>query len=152
MMDNDLVFFWAKVETTNPLTVKRDGETEPIGAEPDVLVDKMALTTSSRVRCQLHHKRVIVLGVAGGAPKIRFGYTYVDPTDHSEKDDWMRGHTSIKFPEFENEPKIILTPQTAYPHLVAVGVSSIDKDGCDLYVARKNSTETGVHWMAIEYV
>jgi hypothetical protein len=59
-------FGWATVHTVNPLTVRRDGETEPLGVEPDALVDKAALQRDSRVWCQFHQRRVLILGVSGG--------------------------------------------------------------------------------------
>lgn len=66
MPGNDHVFFWATVESGSPLTVRRDGETAPIGVAPSVLVDPAWLRVGDRVWCQLQYRRALVLGVAGG--------------------------------------------------------------------------------------
>ena len=60
------VFFWATVESLSPLTVRRDGETAPMGVSPSVLVDPALLRAGDRVWCQLQYRRALVLGVAGG--------------------------------------------------------------------------------------
>lgn len=78
MTKNESTFFWATVEGTDPLVVRRDGETQPLGATPDALVDKSALEEGQRVRCQLHYKRVIILGVAGGEIESSFFWATVD--------------------------------------------------------------------------
>lgn len=69
MLKNDHVFFWATVESLNPLTVRRDGETAPMGVAPSSLVDPASLSVGSRVWCQLHNRRALVIGVAGGIPE-----------------------------------------------------------------------------------
>ena len=62
------VFFWATVESLQPFTVRRDGETMPMGVSPSSLVVISELDVGARVWCQLHNRRALVLGVAGGIP------------------------------------------------------------------------------------
>ena len=69
------VFFWATVVSLNPLTVRRDGETAPMGVSPSSLVNMGNATLSvdlepgDRVWCQLQHRRALVLGRSGGLPR-----------------------------------------------------------------------------------
>lgn len=64
------VFFWATVESLNPFTVRRDGETAPMGVSPSSLIDATLLPVGARIWCQLQHRRALVLGAAGGAPTV----------------------------------------------------------------------------------
>lgn len=75
MLKNDHVFFWATVESLNPLTVRRDGETAPMGVAPSSLVNLgnatavVDLAEGDRVWCQLHNRRALIVGRAGGLPR-----------------------------------------------------------------------------------
>lgn len=63
---SEVKFFWATVESVSPVTVRRDGETEPMGVSPSALVDPMTLQEGNRVWCQLQHRRALIVGVSGG--------------------------------------------------------------------------------------
>lgn len=59
-------FQWGTIVTNLPLAVKFDGNTEPIDARPDTLVDPTSLWIGDRVWCQLEGRRVIIIGAAKG--------------------------------------------------------------------------------------
>lgn len=65
---SEVKFFWATVESVSPVTVRRDGETEPMGVSPSALVDPAAVKVGDRVWCQLQHRRALLIGIAGGIP------------------------------------------------------------------------------------
>lgn len=62
-------FVWGTVQFENPLSIRLDGETSPIGVAIDSLVNRDALQVGMRVRCEFDGRRLIVWGVAGGLPK-----------------------------------------------------------------------------------
>lgn len=73
------VFGWATVVSVNPLSVRRDGETAPLGVSPFSLVDTSRLAVGDRVWIQLVDRRALILGVGGG-PRLpyRIAVGYVD--------------------------------------------------------------------------
>lgn len=56
-------FRWATVASNDPIRIRLDGEDDPLDITPDSLVK---VRTFDRVWCQMHGRRVIILGVAGG--------------------------------------------------------------------------------------
>lgn len=62
----DSKFRWGTVAFNNPLSIRLDGETSPIGISPDSLIDPASLLVGDRVWCQLVAKRVVVIGTAKG--------------------------------------------------------------------------------------
>lgn len=61
-------YLWATVTATSPLTIRLDGETEPLEAAPDSLLKRV--TVGQRVWCQFHGRRIVILGAAGGEPDM----------------------------------------------------------------------------------
>jgi microcystin-dependent protein len=59
-------FRWATVIKTNPFTIRLDGDSAPLGAVPDSLVDPLNLPPGTRVWVQLFARRALVLGSARG--------------------------------------------------------------------------------------
>lgn len=59
-------YVWATVTSTSPLAIRFDGEATPLGIVPNSLVKRLAI--GNRVWCQVHGRRVVILGVAGGEP------------------------------------------------------------------------------------
>ena len=59
-------YLWATVTATSPLRIRLDGETEPLDFTPDALIRET--TVGARVWCQMHGRRLIVIGSAGGPP------------------------------------------------------------------------------------
>jgi hypothetical protein len=59
-------FVWATVTGVSPLRVKLDGDTTALAFTPDSLVDPATLVVSSRVRCELSERRLVIHGKAGG--------------------------------------------------------------------------------------
>ena len=70
---SDSEFAWATVHTDNPLTVRRDGETEPIGVTPQTLIPTSLLSTGNRVWCQFVDRRALILGRSKGVWPIFWG-------------------------------------------------------------------------------
>lgn len=66
-------FSWATVYTDNPITVRKDGETEPIAVTPDAIVPLPLLKEGNRVWCQFVNRRAIILGRATGVWPIFWG-------------------------------------------------------------------------------
>lgn len=59
-------WLWATVATTNPLTVRLDGDDDPLELTPVNLAGK--LSVGNRVWAQMAGKRVVILGLNGGPP------------------------------------------------------------------------------------
>lgn len=64
-------FVWGTVQFENPLSIRLDGETSPIGVAIDSLIDPSLLRNGDRVRCEFDGRRLIVWGVAGGPELYR---------------------------------------------------------------------------------
>lgn len=60
-------FRWATIATVLPLTIRLDGDSEPMAGTPDTLEDLGNLKPGDRVWCQLYNRRVVVLGRSGAA-------------------------------------------------------------------------------------
>lgn len=56
---------WAEVTSTSPLRIRRDGDTDPLPAEPGVLTD---VSTGDRVAVYRNGAQLIIVGRAGGDP------------------------------------------------------------------------------------
>lgn len=57
---------WATVTDNSPLEIQLDGDSLPLAAVPDCLMDPLALGVGDRVWTQLYGRKVIVHGAAGG--------------------------------------------------------------------------------------
>lgn len=66
-------FAWATVTAIDPIRVRLDGEATPLDIDPDSLIDIGWLDVDRRVWCQIHGRRVLILGQSGKD-------TYVAPT------------------------------------------------------------------------
>lgn len=62
---------------------------------------------------------------------------------------------SITFPQglFDSAPVVTVSPSSTVPGTTVLGVGAynVTSTGCDIYVTRSNTTDTGVYWQAIEY-
>lgn len=104
-------FGWATVETTNPLAVRRDGETEPLGVEPDALIAKGMLEVDNRVWCQFHQRRVIILGKAHGDEVTQHG-TLSIPVPKTD----TLVSTTVTFPHaYSEQPTVIVGINSTVP-------------------------------------
>ena len=145
---SDSEFAWATVYSANPVTVRRDGETEPIGVTPQTVVPLAMLSVKDRVWCQFVNRRALILGKANGAwPTFAQGVVSLPGGSGSIT------NVAITFPSgrFSEAPSVFVNPQTAVPGktLVAVSAGSVSRTGFTLYGLRTNSTDTGVNWTAI---
>ena len=61
-----LAFRWATVIDNDPLTIRLDGDTDPLPFVPECLVDPTALPIAARVWVQMYQYRVVVLGAPDG--------------------------------------------------------------------------------------
>lgn len=83
-------FVWGTVQFENPLSIRLDGETSPIGVAIDSLVDRSLLRVGDRVRCEFDGRRLIVWGIAGGTPWQRLDrprgvLAYACPNSNSQQ-------------------------------------------------------------------
>lgn len=60
-------FNWAVVQTLAPITIRFDGQTQPVTITPDSMVDPTRLVVGSRVWVQQWGKRLLILGVGNDA-------------------------------------------------------------------------------------
>lgn len=60
------IYTWGTVTATNPLRIRLDGDMEPLDFTPDALIRETVV--DARVWCQMHGRRLIVIGSAGGPP------------------------------------------------------------------------------------
>lgn len=149
-MADDAKPFWATVDETDPLAVRKDGETEPIAATPDSLVDPYHLRNGDRVRCTLHHKRVQILGKSGGgAPLIRWGELKIEPKD--ESGDYYKAHKTILLSGFTEKPNIQLAVNSSVADKVEVGWHDRTTTKFEITLYRTNTTETNITWLAMGY-
>lgn len=61
-------FTWATITSSSPLLIRLDGEDTPLDVTPDSLVAESWLEVGRRAWCQVHGRRVLVLGVYDGEP------------------------------------------------------------------------------------
>lgn len=146
MSDSD--FAWATVYSENPVTVRRDGETEPIGVTPQTVVPLAMLSVKDRVWCQFVNRRALILGKANGAwPTFAQGAVSL-PGGSGEIT-----NVSITFPagRFSETPSVFVNPNTGVIGSTFKGAAAgnINRTGFTLYGLRTNSTGTGVNWTAI---
>lgn len=141
-------FGWATVNTTNPLTVRKDGETEPIGVEPDSLINKATLDPGNRVWYQSHNRRVIILGVAGTSQDVmQYG-------DFSTGGQSGNETTSIvvTFPkQFSEIPNVVVCINSSVPHAFTYPptVSKRYTTSFTFNFERYDTTSTHLSWQAI---
>lgn len=145
---SDSEFAWATVYSDNPVTVRRDGETEPIGVTPQTVVPLAMLSVKDRVWCQFVNRRALILGKANGAwPTFAQG-TVVLPGGSGDITS-----VSITFPagRFSETPSVFVSPDTSLIGKTFKGASAgnLSKSGFTLYGLRENSGATGINWTAI---
>lgn len=58
---------------------------------------------------------------------------------------------AVTWTEMAGVPKVTVTPVTGVPgtQVTGVGIASIEKTGCTIYLTRTNTSNTGVHYIAI---
>lgn len=61
---------WGTVTAVAPLRVRFDGDATALPFEPESLIDPLQLTISTRVRCEVTSRRVLIVGALGGDPRI----------------------------------------------------------------------------------
>lgn len=63
-------FKWATIVDTDPLLIKLDGDTTPLGMVPDSLIDPQALVVGDRVRVELSQRKVVIHGRSQGDARV----------------------------------------------------------------------------------
>jgi hypothetical protein len=67
----DTRWMWATVTTAGAaFRIRLDGDTNPLPYTPDSLIDPLALTVGTRVRCELTDRRVVVHGRSKGGGEM----------------------------------------------------------------------------------
>ena len=145
---SDSEFAWATVYSANPVTVRRDGETEPIGVTPQTVVPLAMLSVKDRVWCQFVNRRALILGKANGAwPTIATGTVSMPGGSGSIES------LAVTFPAglFSTTPSVQVNPNTSLIGTTFKGASagSVSKTGFTIFALRDNSTVTGINWTAI---
>ena len=90
---------------------------------------------------------------AGLVNKMQAGYINITPgstikTYNGVK--YYEGSADITFDTaFDAEPSISLTPSTAVPYKMAMGVSNASSTGFTIEFFRDSQTRTGIHWTAM---
>lgn len=141
-------FAWATVYSDNPVTVRRDGETEPIGVTPQTVVPLAMLAVKDRVWCQFVNRRALILGKANGAwPSVARGDVILPGGSGNVTT------VSVTFPSgrFSEPPSVNVNPRTSVIGTTFQGVAAgdISKSGFTVYGLRSNSTNTTIEWIAI---
>jgi hypothetical protein len=62
--EGESTFRWATITDDSPLTIRLDGDSNPLPLVPDTLVNPTTLVVSDRVWVHLFGRRVIVIGKA----------------------------------------------------------------------------------------
>lgn len=145
---SDSEFAWATVYSANPVTVRRDGETEPIGVTPQTVVPLAMLSVKDRVWCQFVNRRALILGKANGAwPTFAQGVVELKGGSGSVT------NVSVTFPagRFSQTPSVFVNAQTSVPgtRVQEVSAGNLSRTGFTLYGLRTDSTNFGVNWTAI---
>lgn len=145
---SDSQFAWATVYSASPLTIRRDGETEPVGVTPQSVVPLAMLSVGDRVWCQFVSRRALILGRAGGAwPTIVTGTVSMPGGSGSVES------MAVTFPagRFSETPSVQVNPNTSVIGTTFKGVAAgnVSKTGFTIYALRENSGVTGVNWTAI---
>lgn len=144
---SDSEFAWATVYSSNPVTVRRDGETEPIGVTPQTVVPLAMLSVKDRVWCQFVNRRALILGKAGGAwPSVARGRVEISVTANTVSS------VAITFPagQFSATPEIVVSAKTSGPGVVQeVTYQNDSKNGFTAYIMRTSSTNTSISWIAV---
>lgn len=144
---SDSDFAWATVYSDNPVTVRRDGETEPIGVTPGMIIPPSLLKTGNRVWCQFVNRRAIILGKAKGVWPIFWGGIYrLSGVEPGKGDNATITLPSGVFTEMQN---ILIT--TASPRLT-IAVDDISTTSFYLRCynwTSKASDKSDVRWTAV---
>lgn len=145
---SDSEFAWATVYSENPVTVRRDGETEPIGVTPQTVVPLTMLSVKDRVWCQFVNRRALILGKANGAwPSVARGDVRLPGGSGKVTT------VSVTFPSgrFSEPPAVHVNPRTSVigTTFKAVNAGDISKSGFTVFGLRSNSTTTTIEWIAI---
>lgn len=80
-------------------------------------------------------------------PQIQRGSVTITPTAANTPTSF-----ALTFPkEFSGTPTVIVTAATSVPGttVLGVGVNSVGKNGCNIWVTRANTTDTVVNWIAV---
>lgn len=145
---SDSEFSWATVYSASPVTVRRDGETEPIGVTPQSVVPLAMLSVGDRVWCQFVKRRMLILGRAGGAwPSVAKGEVRLPGGNGSITT------VSVTFPagRFTEAPSVNVNPRTSDIGTVfkAAVAGDISKTGFTVYGLRDSSLATTIEWIAV---
>lgn len=140
-------FAWATVYSENPLTVRRDGETEPIGITPQAIVPLSLLKTGNRVWCQFVNRRAIILGRATGVWPIFWG----GKVNMSGIESGKGLNTTVTLPNgvFAEVQNVIATSESPR---ATVGIDNVSASSFDLRVYNWTSAATqnaNVRWTVI---
>ena len=146
-MMSESEFAWATVYSDSPVTVRRDGETEPIGVTPQTLIPMSLLNTGDRVWCQFVNRRALILGKSKGVWPIFWGGIH----RFSGVAAGAGYQTTITLPAgvFSSIQNII--PVTASPRLT-VAIDAITTSSFDLRAYNWTSSASGtsdVRWTAV---
>lgn len=88
---------------------------------------------------------------ASTLPRIASGATTVSPS--TATGDYFRGSVAVAFPpgRFTSTPHVVVSASSIVPGIViAATVDDTTVNGCVIYLARTNDTETGVRWIATQ--
>jgi Collagen triple helix repeat (20 copies) len=82
--------------------------------------------------------------------KVRWGYKVVTPTANAPKATAITFSSGTGNGSFTTAPRVFVAANSSVPGTVkAVGSDAITATGCNLIVYRTNTTDTGLHWIAI---
>ena len=150
MTGDGAVFGWATVVSVNPLSVRRDGETAPLGVSPFSLVDTSLLAVGDRVWIQLVDRRALILGVGGGS---RLPYKIASGrVDIAVPSGQTQASTTVFFPagRFTETPNVALATRSTASTLINYSVSGISTTACTINVHRTSTATTIVEWVAVQ--
>lgn len=123
-----------------------------------IVTDSTGITTSGYVadaravnylmqkNSELQEKINELNGNLRGLNSIQTGYVAIIPV----ADTPTKKHINFETP-FTTAPRVVVSNNGTVPGTIVLGVSTaaITATGFDLYVTRTNTTETGVHWIAV---
>ena len=151
-------FAWATTDQVSPFRLRLDGETMPLDITPDSLIDLDSLEVGDRIWCQLHGRRVLVLGESAGnhvaarlaaleTPLFRRGTFSIVPV--ADVPTFLDVTFDTPFPSGV-VPEVMLSADTTAPYTSVRGISatSVTNTGFRAWLTRTTTTTTGLRYLA----
>lgn len=137
-------FVWAEVAGTSPLTIRIDGDDEPLSGSPATTV--AGLMVGDRVYCVRQNGRCTIIGSAS-SPRVLSGSVVISPVANS----WTGAGITFPAGYFTEPPQVVASADSGSATVSNVSATAITETSANVGIVRSNTTATTVRWVAVQH-